>query len=188
MLNTIFLDFLSPHEIVHCRCARRAFASSRSVVDTIPRRNFPSRHICTDDSCDSESGCSFVPNAAQCDDGNACTVNDGCAKGWCTGGGQLDCDDDNLCTNDACDLVDGCIHFDNVLACEDGNACTAGDMCAASICVGGAPLDCDDDNVCTDDSCNPAIGCVNVANEAPCSDWSSTSGAASGTLAGGAGP
>jgi cysteine-rich repeat protein len=130
-------------------------------------------NLCTNDSCDSEIGCSFVPNAADCDDGNACTVNDGCSKGWCAGGGQLDCDDENPCTNDACDFVDGCIHFDNAMACEDGNACTTGDLCAASLCVGGEPLNCDDDNVCTDDSCNPAIGCLNVANAAPCNDGNS---------------
>jgi cysteine-rich repeat protein len=130
-------------------------------------------NLCTNDSCDSEIGCSFVPNAADCDDGNACTVNDGCSKGWCAGGGQLDCDDENPCTNDACDFVDGCIHFDNAMACEDGNACTTGDLCAASLCVGGEPLNCDDDKVCTDDSCNPAIGCLNVANAAPCNDGNS---------------
>ena len=127
-------------------------------------------NLCTDDACDSDSGCSFVPNAQECDDGNECTVDDACSKGWCKGGGQLDCDDDNPCTNDACDLVAGCIHFDNVLACEDGNECTTGDVCAAGACVAGAPLNCDDGNVCTDDSCDAGVGCVNLANQAPCND------------------
>lgn len=32
------------------------------------------------------------------------------------------------------------------------------------------PRDCDDDNGCTDDSCDPASGCVRAFNSAPCDD------------------
>jgi uncharacterized delta-60 repeat protein len=39
-----------------------------------------------------------------------------------------------------------------------------------AMCVGGVPLDCDDSNVCTDDSCDPATGCVNAPNTASCND------------------
>jgi hypothetical protein len=39
-------------------------------------------------------------------------------------------------------------------------------VCAAGACVGGPPPACDDQNVCTVDACEPAIGCVNQAGNA----------------------
>ncbi|MBM4342336.1 MAG: hypothetical protein FJ100_03040 [Deltaproteobacteria bacterium] len=53
--------------------------------------------------------------------------------------------------------------------CDDGNACTEGDVCAGGKCDGASKV-CDDKNDCTDDSCDPAKGCANVANTAQCSD------------------
>lgn len=127
-------------------------------------------NLCTDDACDPKVGCAFTPNNAACDDENACTTQDACAEGWCKGGGKLDCDDDNPCTNDACDPQVGCIHFDNGLFCDDGDACTAGEQCVTGECVGGQPVNCSDDNLCTDDSCAPDLGCLHVANALPCND------------------
>ena len=39
-------------------------------------------------------------------------------------------------------------------------------------CVGGGPTDCDDQNTCTTDSCDPVRGCVNdgLGNTDPCDD------------------
>lgn len=45
---------------------------------------------CTDDSCDSLSGCQFAFNALACDDGNDCTLDDACLEGACTGTQLLD--------------------------------------------------------------------------------------------------
>ena len=55
-------------------------------------------------------------------------------------------------------------------ACDDRNACTTRDTCQAGACAGGPPRDCDDDNPCTDDRCDPATGCSHAANTAPCDD------------------
>ena len=44
-----------------------------------------------------------------------------------------------------------------------------GDTCPAT-CTGGAALDCNDNNPCTDDSCDPATGCVHTDNTSPCND------------------
>ncbi|NUN15937.1 MAG: hypothetical protein HUU55_20110, partial [Myxococcales bacterium] len=44
------------------------------------------------------------------------------------------------------------------------------DACALGTCVGGPALNCNDGNVCTNDSCNPATGCVNANNTAACDD------------------
>jgi cysteine-rich repeat protein len=127
-------------------------------------------NVCTDDSCDPGSGCVHADNTAACDDGNACTTLDTCALGACVGGIPLDCTDANACTDDSCDPASGCVNTDNTAACDDGNACTTLDTCALGACVGGIPLDCADANACTDDSCDPASGCVNTDNTAACDD------------------
>src|SRR5258706_273962 len=84
---------------------------------------------------------------------------------------NADCDDGNVCTNDACNLLTGCLHTSNGNACSDLNACTSGDVCVDGACV-GAPVSCDDANGCTTDSCNTATGCVFANNSNPCSDGS----------------
>ncbi len=125
---------------------------------------------CTDDSCDAKSGCIFTPNKAPCDDGSLCTQGDSCSKGWCAGGAPVDCDDKNPCTDDLCNFVLGCQHFDNSVVCNDLNACTANEFCSKGSCGGGVPIVCDDKNGCTDDTCDPQKGCVFVNNTASCSD------------------
>jgi len=125
---------------------------------------------CTDDVCDPAGGCTHPTNTAPCDDGSACTVDDTCAGGACVGGPPRDCDDGNGCTDDACDRVGGCVHLDNTEPCDDGDACTTTDACVAGVCVGGMPPTCDDQDVCTDDTCDPARGCAFAPNTAPCDD------------------
>jgi len=128
------------------------------------------QNVCTDDSCDPATGCVHVNNTDPCDDGNACTTDDMCSDGTCVGGPPLDCDDQNVCTDDSCDPASGCVYMNNADPCDDGDACTTADTCSGGVCVGGPPLDCDDQNVCTDDSCDPASGCVYVNNTDPCDD------------------
>jgi len=127
-------------------------------------------NLCTDDSCDSASGCVNANNAVSCDDGDACTTSDTCSAGACLGGAAPDCDDVNGCTDDSCDSASGCVSVDNAASCNDGDACTTSDSCVAGACLGGAAPDCDDTNGCTDDSCNPATGCVNANNAIGCDD------------------
>lgn len=121
---------------------------------------------CTTEACDSKKGCVSVNNGALCDDGNACTVGDVCKNGSCASGVALDCDDNNPCTLDACDMAKGCTYVVlEGVACNDGNACTTNDKCnAAAVCVGGPAPNCDDGNVCTTDSCSLlAGGCTHIA-------------------------
>ena len=86
------------------------------------------------------------------------------------------CDDANPCTADTCLGADGCNH--QLLMegeCLDGDACTIGDHCENGLCVGQA-IDCDDNNPCTEDSCDGLGGCQhdNVVGECddanPCTD------------------
>ena len=64
-------------------------------------------NICTDQICDEDAGCQFVPVAedAPCDDGNPCTLVDACQAGECLGiepVGGCDYDHDGLAEDDSC--------------------------------------------------------------------------------------
>ncbi|MFT7580850.1 MAG: hypothetical protein ACI9MR_002524, partial [Myxococcota bacterium] len=133
---------------------------------------------CTDESCDSTDGScmAFADDANDCSDGSACTVGDACISGACESGEPIVCDDDNSCTDDSCDSTDGtCVTVNNdANTCDDGDACTQVDTCADGTCGGASPLVCDDENPCTDDSCDSTDGsCVAVADDDnACSDGS----------------
>ena len=127
---------------------------------------------CTDDACAPQSGCNFAANDAPCDDGNACTVGDGCADGVCGFGGAVDCDDGDPCTDDGCAPATGCVHTLNTSPCDDGDLCTTGDHCHLGSCIAGGALACVDGNPCTDDACSALSGCTFTANDAACDDGS----------------
>lgn len=122
-------------------------------------------NTCTDDKCDPTKGCVFPTSldstpcgpAASCDK-LTLTGNGTCAKGICVSATK-NCDDGNLCTDDACDPKAGCLHSANAVVCEDGSLCTVGDTCSKGACAGGAAKVCDDGEFCTIDTCNPAKGC-----------------------------
>ena len=125
---------------------------------------------CTDDSCLPQAGCTFAPNTDPCDDGSVCTQGDACANGWCKPGQYKDCNDGKLCTDDSCDPEQGCLNVDNNALCDDGDECTVGDICQDGVCIAGAPANCNDENQCTADSCDPLLGCLNLPLEAGCDD------------------
>ncbi len=56
-------------------------------------------------------------------------------------------------------------------SCNDGNICNGVETCRAGVCTAGTPLDCDDGDPCTVDSCDPRSGCqhTTVADLASCS-------------------
>jgi hypothetical protein len=72
----------------------------------------------------------------------------------------VDCDDQNDCTEDACDPASGaCSHTwaDDGTTCDFGGAlgvCMSGE-CEEDLCAG---IDCSDGNGCTEDICDPADG------------------------------
>jgi len=146
---------------------------------------------CTEDICISGI-CENNPlSGGSCDDGLYCTVNDYCDNGVCKGGGLMDCNDDNVCTDDACDEnLDRCVHTNNNEPCDDGLFCNGTDTCSGGSCSvhSGNPCppsapycieatdqcvsvacfndsDCDDGNPCTDDICqNPGTDSANCIN------------------------
>jgi len=48
--------------------------------------------------------------------------------------------------------------------CDDGNPCNGLEVYDGDACVSGPPLDCDDANSCTADSCDPLQGCAHWGN------------------------
>lgn len=118
--------------------------------------------VCTADHCTAGGGtftCTHAAVAGPCDDGNSCTLNDACAGTACTGT-QKNCNDGNVCTNDACS--GDCEHTPLPELCDnDGSVCTP-DACEAGVCKSGAPIGCDDKNPCTIDVCDPVQSCTHT--------------------------
>jgi hypothetical protein len=113
------------------------------------------------------AGCQH--NALACNDNNFCT-DDACNPMSGCSHPLHSCDDNNPCTDDACDPVAGCVYTSNTASCEESNLCTTGDTCSGGMCVPGPPVDCNDNNVCTTDSCDPRFGCGYVNNPGFCND------------------
>ncbi|MFO0745516.1 MAG: HYR domain-containing protein [Myxococcota bacterium] len=105
-----------------------------------------------------------VEDGTSCDDRRACTGGDHCAAGVCVGT-AVGCDDHDPCTDDSCEDFGGCVHTGRVgVACDDGDACSTASVCELSgACVATAYRNCQDDNPCTVDACDPKVGCLNVA-------------------------
>ncbi|TNF27903.1 MAG: hypothetical protein EP329_18880 [Deltaproteobacteria bacterium] len=80
------------------------------------------------------------------------------------------CDSGGDCTEAVC-LPNGACSVQNVVGgCSDQNPCTTGDTCVSGVCVGEVK-NCDDNQFCTDDSCNPATGqCIHLATTIACDD------------------
>ena len=116
-------------------------------------------NACTNDSCEPGGICQNTPREGICDDGSTCTIFDHCEDGECVPNSELDCDDEDDCTEDWCDAVLGCRHdpicgqipCDNDGDCDDGDPCTT-DACDVSthFCLILETTGiCDDGNPCT---------------------------------------
>jgi outer membrane protein assembly factor BamB len=138
---------------------------------------------CTVDSCDPATGCKHAPvaNGTSCADGNVCNGAETCQAGACASGTPLACGDGNPCTIDSCDATLGCQNkaVPNNTPCADANPCNGTETCQAGACTSGTPLDCTDGNPCTQDSCDPQVGCrnENLPNGSSCADATVCNGA-----------
>jgi uncharacterized repeat protein (TIGR01451 family) len=139
----------------------------------------PAGSTCNDgDPCTTGDACVPVPGnpnpicqgTAKCADADPCTA-DACdpATGACVST-PIVCDDDNPCTLDSCQ-GGTCVAtpIPAGAACDDGNLCTTGGTCqpdpfsGAPTCT-SQPVNCDDGDACTMDSCNPTTGgCLRTA-------------------------
>ncbi|MEE2779132.1 MAG: hypothetical protein VYE15_01310, partial [Myxococcota bacterium] len=97
-------------------------------------------------------------------DSTLCTSNQDCA---------LDPTEVGDCKIPVCITESGRCELQNLpfgTLCDDGLLCTEGDACADGVCVPADPLSCDDENSCTQDSCDDAAGCVHVPVDGACDD------------------
>lgn len=87
---------------------------------------------------------------------------------------DMDCDDADPCTDDACDSTLGCQHVTHDRASDDGDACTTVDHCEAGACLGSAPVLCAALDAChVAGSCDPLTGACDdppAADDTPCDD------------------
>jgi hypothetical protein len=131
-------------------------------------------NTCTDDSCDSSTGCVHNNNTAACDDGNPNTIGDVCAGGHCAGVDRCagvicspgdQCHNPGVC-NSSTGVCSAATPKPDGTTCTDGNACSTNDACLAGTCTGGPPPTCDDGDVCTIDICSPSSGCMHTPGNA----------------------
>ncbi|MCZ6650167.1 MAG: multiheme c-type cytochrome, partial [Acidobacteria bacterium] len=119
------------------------------------------------------SDCTFEAAGSVCDDGLFCSVDTTCdGTGTCGGGASRDCADGVSCTVDTCnETADACAHIPDDTVCDDGLFCSGPEVCdPVNDCQAGAPVNCDDGDECTIDSCNDSGGrCDNIfdASNAP---------------------
>jgi len=140
---------------------------------------------CTEDQCDLEVGCVWLPRIGSCDDGNVCTESDSCNAGVCEAGVYVcdDCTADSDCAphddGDACNGVLFCdlasqrcrTLSDSVTICLNDSPCLA-NTCDPNTgqCVSTARPDgtvCSDESLCTmEDRCQEGA-CVGIALQCP---------------------
>lgn len=147
---------------------------------------------CTHDDACAAGLCAGV--ATGCDDANPCTVDACDPASGCTHVAKADgteCGDpSHVCIVGLCQVVDiGCqVDADCGLlagsglpnACETWKCQTLAAAGFSKVCAKTATVDCDDGNVCTDNTCDPATGCVATpvasAEPVPCDDGDVCSG------------
>jgi len=127
-------------------------------------------NACTTDSC-TEGNCIFSPieEGTSCDDQNGCTDGDQCtASGVCVGSGGPDCDDGDPCTKNQC-ANSACYNTEyepEGTPCLNTNKCLVNTTCnATGECTSAEEKNCNDNNPCTADSCDPDVGCVNEPDD-----------------------
>jgi len=134
----------------------------------------PGDTVCDDpDSCDAVGNCqaNYEPPTTLCRAAvGECDAPDNCdgASAACPADAKLTtecrpsvhvCDAAEFCdgVSDECgrDLPR------NGLSCADGDLCNGNEVCVSWTCTAGAPPVCDDDDMCTVDSCDALLGCIN---------------------------
>ena len=101
-----------------------------------------------------------------CDDGCFCNGDEVCEEGTCAAGADP-CADEVECTADRClEEADRCFNDPDHTRCSDSMACNGAEICSVTEgCMPAAPLYCNDENSCTIDRCDDAVGCLFLARD-----------------------
>ncbi|MEC9071282.1 MAG: hypothetical protein VX938_02845, partial [Myxococcota bacterium] len=78
--------------------------------------------------------CAGKPDGVACDDGDPCTLGDGCAAGVCVGGQNDPCDAEGPCRIGWCEPETGCVYEDAAEGADCGVACFDAASCQAGKC------------------------------------------------------
>jgi len=138
---------------------------------------------CTIDSCAIGGVCSHIPINSLCAEGERCDVEKGCIAVGCTS--NEECSDSIDCTQDICGAGGECQNIPVNQNCQPGETCSPTLGCIALCidssecqngifcdgeekcspefgCLPGDPRDCNDNDPCTEDSCDTTLdACVN---------------------------
>jgi RHS repeat-associated protein len=179
------------HQIKKIACASNnvctqveQFNAATASCDVTAGYSADDKNPCTTDYC-TPVATGNVPRLfgdLSCDDGNKCNGVDTCEPSGESNPTTATCvssapivvlPDTNPCTADYCDRTLGEVHppLPAGTACSTGNACKSMGTCnGAGSCVGIRDLSPNDDNVCTNDSCNAQTGVSHtpVAGSVPC--------------------
>lgn len=134
---------------------------------------------CTDGRCagtpSPDCVCEIDADCREHEDGDHCNGRLVCDDGRCAldPASVVTCEPDDVpCRDNVCLPATGeCVPADvpDGTPCEDGTVCFVQSTCQEGACV-GAPLDCNDHDPCTDDTCASDAGCEHAFNSAPCDD------------------
>jgi len=130
---------------------------------------------CTTDRCnDAGDACESIPDDSFCDDDQFCNGVEMCdAEEGCEPGTPVVCTDGVECTTDLCnEETDLCEATPDNSLCDDDLFCTGDEICDIEEgCQPGTPPNCDDQIVCTVDTCNEATDmCANAPDNGLCAD------------------
>jgi hypothetical protein len=160
-------------------CNGAESCTNGACVTGTPITCTPTGNPCVVNSCNPlTGGCEQHPaaNGTLCPDADLCDGTETCTNGICSGTGTpIVCEDNNPCTTNSCNPVNGACVFTPVAdntPCPDSTVCNGAEVCLGGICTTGTPLSCDDHNPCHTNSCNPVTGCTsaNVADGTQCPD------------------
>ncbi|HJK97311.1 MAG TPA: hypothetical protein RMF84_08810 [Polyangiaceae bacterium LLY-WYZ-14_1] len=114
------------------------------------------------DRCDPDFAPTSCENDGDCDNFCFCDGLERCEGGTCVAGEVDPCADEIECTEDVClEELDRCFRQPLNDVCSNGEACDGFEVCnPAEGCQQGVDLFCNDENSCTVDTCNDAVGCV----------------------------
>jgi hypothetical protein len=155
------------------KCAGQLLCSEGACVpDPASQPACDDQNPCTKDGCEPSSGActhTALTEGTVCDDGDACTLQDRCATGKCTGSGPLPCTLNGSGCAMVCDSKLGCVADPAGGACDDGNPCTQKDFCHAGACVGQLACECQVDSDCVGKITAPACLGKPVCSAGKCS-------------------